>query len=81
MREQDTYEFQVERLRKLVSERAPGKETRFGGQLGLISFVIVDPPTGTMLVEFSGEWKPSAIHDMSDEQLWAMIKQYSTGKL
>jgi hypothetical protein len=79
--DKDTYKFQTERLRKLVSDHAPGKEIRFGNQLGLISFRIIDPPTGTVLVEKSGEWVPSVLADKSDEQLWVMIRQFSNGKL
>ena len=80
-RKEDTYEFQKNRLEELLQNRAPGKEIRFGDQLGLISFVIKDTATGTVLVTGSGEWMPSFFADKSDDQVWKFIHHLSNGKL
>lgn len=81
MPEQDTYRFQTARLKKLLGERAPGKEISFDETRSLIHFRIVDPITGTELVKAHGEWIPSELADKSDDQLWAMIRHLSNGKL
>jgi hypothetical protein len=81
MREEDTRKFQVARLTQLVRERAPGKEITFDDARTFIRFRITDPATGTELLEPKGEWEPSELADKSDDALWAMIRQFSNGKL
>ena len=81
MREQDTYKIQTARLRKLVSERTPGKEITFDETRTFIRFRITDPATGTELVEPKGESLPSELADKSDDELWKMIRHFSNRKL
>lgn len=82
MREQDTYKFQTDRLKKLVTERAPGKEISFDEASTFIRFRITDPVTGVELVEPKGQgWFPGELADKSDDVLWAMIVHLSNGKL
>jgi hypothetical protein len=81
VRPEDTFDYQIERLRKLVAEKAPGKEFIYDETRSLIHFRIVDPITGTELAPPAGEWHPSELADKSDGELWAMIQGFSNGKL
>ena len=82
MRKEDTYEFQTDRLRKLVAERAAGKIISFDDAHPItVRFRIVDPATGIELVNADREWMPSELADKSPNQLWALIKQLSAGRL
>lgn len=81
MREEDTYRFQTNRLKKLVSERAPRKEITFDETRTFVRFRIRDLVTGAELVEPRGDWLPSELADKSDDELWDLIQHLSAGKL
>jgi hypothetical protein len=81
MREEDTYKFQVDRLKQLVSERASRKEITFDKTRTFIRFRIRDLVTGVELVEPKGEWLPSEFASRSDDELWNLIQHLSAGKL
>jgi hypothetical protein len=81
MRKEDTWEFQTDRIRKLVAERAPGKTITFDLVHTItVRFRIVDPESGKELVEFQ-EWKPDRLSEMSDDDLWQKIRDLSNGRL
>jgi hypothetical protein len=79
--EKDQVEFQERRITELVKERAPGKEIRFGEKAGMISFLIKDLATGTVLLGTSGEWEASVLADKSPNELWQLIRQLSNYRL
>jgi hypothetical protein len=82
MRKEDIREFQTARLKQLVSERAPGKLITFDEDHTMtVRFRIVDPATGTELVEAKGEWFPSELADKSDDEFWKLVQHLSNGKL
>jgi hypothetical protein len=81
MREEDTYEFQTARLRKLLAERAPGKEISFDPTHTIIRFRISDPASKTELLTPKGEWFPDELADKSDDIVWGMLRRLAKGRL
>jgi hypothetical protein len=81
MREEDTYEFQTARLRKLLTERAPGKEISFDPTRTIIRFRISDPAAKTELLTSKGEWFPDELVGKSDDVVWGMMRRLATGRL
>ena len=81
IREEDTYKYQADRLKKLISERAPGRVITFDETRNFIHFRVTDSVTGTELVEPKGEWEPSELADKSDKELWSLVQRLSNGKL
>jgi hypothetical protein len=79
--EKDPVEFQEKRITELLKERAPGKEIRFRERVGMISFLIKDLATGTVLLDTSGEWEPSVLADKSPDELWELIRHLSNHRL
>ena len=78
---EDSYAFQLNRLAKLVAERAPGKILTYDDSRTLIHFRITDPITDIVLVPAVGEWEPRELADKADDELWKWIQQLSNGKL
>jgi dihydrodipicolinate synthase/N-acetylneuraminate lyase len=81
MRPEDTSKFQVNRLDRLVSERASGKRIDFDEIRTFVRFRITDLAAGVVLVASSGEWEPSVLADKSNDELWRLIQHLSGGKL
>jgi hypothetical protein len=79
--EKDHVEFQENRITQLAKERAPGKKIRFGERAGMISFLVKDLATGTVLLATSGEWEPSILADKSPDELWRLIRHLSNYRL
>jgi hypothetical protein len=79
--DQDTYEFQKERIVRIVQELAPGQKVEFDEANTWIRFRVVDETLRISLTEVSGEWEPSELADKSDDALKAFIKQLSNGKI
>jgi hypothetical protein len=82
--EKDTYNFQRERIIRVVAEKAPGKQVSFDADSTMIKFRVVDPAApSTSLTEGSGEWIPSELADKfsTDNDLWKFIQKLSNGKL
>lgn len=79
--ENDTYEFQRERIIRIVRELAPGKKVEFDEASTLLKFRVVDATLGIPLTGVSGEWIPSELADKSDDWLKTFIKQLSNGKI
>jgi hypothetical protein len=75
---EDSYGFQVDRLKRLVEERAPGKEFTYDETRSFIHFRITY--LGTELVP-ARDWAPSELADKSDDELWTLIQHLSNGKL
>lgn len=77
----DGYWFQRERVTRICNELAPGKLVEFDETIGFIKFRVRDEELRVDLTEPSGEWLPSVLADMSDNQLRALIKKLSNGKI
>ena len=76
---EDSYGFQVDRLKRLVEERAPGKEFKYDETRSFIHFRITY--LGTELVPAESDWEPSKLAVKSDDELWTLIQNLSNGKL
>lgn len=70
----DTYQFQKQRIIRIVEELAPGKMVEFDDASFFIRFRVRDPFMNIYLTEVSGEWIPSELADRSDD--W--LRQYIT---
>ncbi|MGB8541979.1 MAG: hypothetical protein WCD49_10140 [Candidatus Acidiferrales bacterium] len=82
MRREDTWEFQTERLTKLVAERVPGKIITFDQTHRVtVRFRIVASVTGIVIVDATGEWQPDRLAEKSDNDVWKLIQHLSNGKL
>lgn len=79
--EKDGYWFQRERITRICNELAPGKLVEFDETSSFIKFRVRDDFLRVNLTEPSGEWRPSMLADLSDNQLRAFIKQLSNGKV
>jgi hypothetical protein len=77
----DGYGFQRERLTRICNELAPGKLVEFDETSSFIKFRVRDEALRVNLTEASGEWIPSVLADMSDNQLRTFVKQLSNGKI
>ncbi len=77
----DTYEYQKERIVRIVEEIAPGKAVEFDEASTFIRFRVRDPILNINLTEVSGEWIPSELADKSDEWLRAFVRNLSNGKI
>jgi hypothetical protein len=69
----DTYQFQKQRIIRIVEELAPGKIVEFDDASIFIRFRVRDPFMNIHLTEASGEWIPSELADRSDDWLRQFI--------
>lgn len=77
----DTYEYQKERIIRIVEELAPGKVVEFDNASTFIRFRVRDPFLNINLTEVSGEWLPSELADKSDDWLRKFIKNLANRKI
>jgi hypothetical protein len=77
----DTYDFQKERIIRIVEELAPGKVVEFDDASTFIRFRVRDPFLNINLTEVSGEWLPSELADKSEDWLRAFIESLANGKI
>jgi hypothetical protein len=75
----DTYEFQKQRIIRIVDELAPGKVVEFDDASIFIRFRVRDPFLNINLTDASGEWLPCELDDKSDDWIRTFIRSLAHG--
>jgi hypothetical protein len=83
MRTEDPWAGQTNRLKKLVSECAPGAVITFDeNHRFYVRFRIADSKGETLAeTKPEREWRPDELADMSYGQLWKFVQHLAYGKL
>jgi hypothetical protein len=83
MAERDDPRVQRERIERIVKEMEPNAEVTFDGDAmpSVLKWRVTHGPSGTVLLESSGDWMASEIADKSDKELKALLNSLSAGRL
>ena len=83
MAEKDDPGIQRERIERIVKEMEPNAVVTFDGDTmpSILKWRVTHGPSGTVLLESSGDRMASEIADISDRQLKALLKSLSAGRL
>lgn len=73
-RQEETYQYQRDRIVRIVSELEPGAVVEFDEASTMIRFRIRNPLLDINLTNASPHWLPSELADKSDDDLRQLIK-------
>jgi hypothetical protein len=83
MAEKDDPRIQRERIERIVKEVEPNAVVTFDGDAmpSFLKWRVTHGPSGTVLLESSGDWMASEVADKSDGQLKDLLMSLSGGRL
>jgi hypothetical protein len=83
MAEKDDPQIQRARIERIAKEMEPNVVVRFDPDAmpRIIKWRIIHGPSGTVLLESSGEWLSGVIADKTDEELRMLFRSLSNYRL